>query len=50
MEKTDMRSKMLFIVFLVMVVLAMAVSPVGAVTDGELDGDDHPMVVLLLMV
>ncbi len=44
-----MRSKMLFIVFSVMVVLAMAVSPVGAVTDGELDGDDHPMVVLLLM-
>ena len=44
-----MRKKMLFAVFSVMVILALAVSPVGAVTDGELDGEDHPHVVLLLM-
>lgn len=44
-----MRKKMLFAVFSVMVLLAVAVSPVGAVTDGELDGDAHPYVVLLLM-
>ena len=44
-----MRKKMLFAVFSVMVLLAVAVSPVGAVTDGELDGNAHPYVVLLLM-
>lgn len=44
-----MRKKMLFAVFSVMVILAIAVSPVGAVTDGELDGEGHPHVVLLLM-
>jgi Trypsin len=44
-----MSKKMLFAVFSVMVILALAVSPVGAVTDGELDGDGHPYVVLLLM-
>lgn len=44
-----MRKKMLFAVFSVIVILALAVSPVGAVTDGELDGEGHPHVVLLLM-
>jgi secreted trypsin-like serine protease len=44
-----MRKKMLFAVFSVMVLLAVAVSPVGAITDGQLDGNGHPYVVLLLM-
>ena len=34
--------KMLFVVFSVLVMLALVVSPVGAVTDGEPDGDGHP--------
>src|SRR5688500_2795709 len=37
-----MRKKMLLAVFSVMVILAVAVSPAGAVTDGELDGNGHP--------
>jgi len=44
-----MRKKMLFAVFSVLVLLAVAVSPAVAVTDGELDGNGHPYVVLLLM-
>jgi V8-like Glu-specific endopeptidase len=44
-----MRKKMLFAIFSVIVLLAVAVSPAGAVTDGELDGNGHPYVVLLLM-
>ena len=44
-----MRKKMLFAVFSVIVLLAVAVSPAGAVTDGQLDGNGHPYVVLLLM-
>lgn len=44
-----MRRKMFFALFSVMVLLAVAVSPAGAVTDGELDGNGHPYVVLLLM-
>jgi hypothetical protein len=44
-----MRKKMLFVVFSVIVILSVAVSPVGAITDGELDGNGHPYVVLLLM-
>ena len=44
-----MRKKMLLVLFSVLVILATAVSPVGAVTDGELDGEGHPHVVLLLM-
>ena len=44
-----MRKKMFFALFSVMVLLAVAVSPAGAVTDGELDGNGHPYVVLLLM-
>lgn len=44
-----MSKKMLFAVFSVIVILALAVSPAGAITDGELDGENHPYVVLLLM-
>jgi len=44
-----MRNKMLLTVFSVLVILAVAVFPVGAVTDGEPDGEGHPHVVLLLM-
>ena len=44
-----MRKKMLLAVFSVIVILAVAVFPVGAVTDGEPDGNGHPYVVLLLM-
>ena len=44
-----MRKKMLLVLFSVIVMLTVAVSPVGAVTDGELDGEGHPYVVLLLM-
>lgn len=32
-----------------LMLLLVAVAPAGAVTDGELDGDDHPAVVLLIM-
>lgn len=34
---------------LVMAMLVVTVTPASAITDGELDGDDHPNVVLLLM-
>jgi len=44
-----MRKKMLLAVLSVMVILAVAISPAAAITDGELDGDGHPYVVLLLM-
>ena len=40
---------MLLAVFSVMVILSVAVSSAGAITDGELDGEGHPYVVLLLM-
>ena len=43
-----MRKKMIFAAFSVMVILALAVSPVGAVTDGELDGEGHPYVGLMV--
>lgn len=44
-----MHKRMLFAVFSVIVILAVAAFPAGAVTDGELDGNGHPYVVLLLM-
>jgi hypothetical protein len=47
-ENFFMRNKMLFAVFSVIVILAVAVSPVGAVTDGELDGNGHPYVGLMV--
>jgi secreted trypsin-like serine protease len=43
-----MRKKMIFAVFAVIAILAIAVSPVGAVTDGELDGNGHPYVGLMV--
>jgi V8-like Glu-specific endopeptidase len=43
-----MRNKMIFAVFSVIVILAIAVSPVGAVTDGEQDGNGHPYVGLMV--
>jgi hypothetical protein len=43
-----MRNKMLFAVFSVIAILALAVSPVGAVTDGTPDGNGHPYVGLMV--
>jgi len=43
-----MGKKLLFTVFSMIVILAIAVSPVGAVTDGELDGNGHPYVGLMV--
>ena len=43
-----MRKKMLLVLFSVMVIMAVAVSPAGAVTDGELDGEGHPYVGLMV--
>ena len=43
-----MRKKLVFAVFSVLVILAVAVSPVAAVTDGELDGNGHPYVGLMV--
>lgn len=43
-----MRRKMLFALFSVFVILAVAVSPVGAITDGEPDGNGHPYVGLMV--
>ena len=44
-----MSKKTLAALLIVIAVLAIAVSLAGAITDGELDGDAHPHVVLLLM-
>ncbi len=38
-----MHKKMLLTIVSVIAIAALAVSPVGAVTDGELDGDGPPM-------
>lgn len=43
-----MRKKLVFAVFSVLVIMAVGVSPVGAVTDGELDGEGHPYVGLMV--
>jgi secreted trypsin-like serine protease len=43
-----MRRKLLIAVLSVMVMLALAVSPAAAVTDGELDGEGHPYVGLMV--
>jgi len=43
-----MRNKMFLAVFSVLVILAVAVFPVGAVTDGEPDGNGHPFVGLMV--
>jgi hypothetical protein len=44
-----MHRKTLVTALSVIAILIIAVSPVGAITDGELDGEGHPHVVLLLM-
>jgi hypothetical protein len=44
-----MRNKMVLAALLGMAILGLAVSPAGAVKYGDLDGDLHPHVVLLLM-
>ena len=43
-----MRNRMLLAVFSVLVILAVAVVPAGAVTDGEPDGNGHPYVGLMV--
>jgi len=43
-----MRKKTLIALFAALVLLVVAVIPAGAVTDGELDGNGHPQVVLIL--
>jgi len=37
-----MRTKTLATAIAVMAILMLAIIPVGAVTDGELDGEGHP--------
>ncbi len=44
-----MSKKIIIALLVAIAVLAIAVISVGAITDGELDGEDHPHVVLLLM-
>lgn len=44
-----MRKNILAVLVLVLLLLLVFVLPASAVTDGDLDGDDHPYVVLLLM-
>lgn len=43
-----MRNKMFLAVFSVLVILAVAVSPAAAITDGQLDNNDHPYVGLMV--
>ena len=43
-----MHKKTLIAAFLLMVILVVAVIPAGAVTDGELDGNGHPYVGLMV--
>lgn len=43
-----MRNKMLFAIFSVLVILVVAVSPVGAINDGEQDNNGHPYVGLMI--
>src|SRR4030095_5021064 len=44
----NMSKKILFAVFSVIVILAVAVSPVGAITNGQPDGNRHPYVGIAL--
>ena len=41
--------KRLFAVLIAVIVLLVAAVPAAAITDGELDGDGHPHVVLIIM-
>jgi hypothetical protein len=43
-----MQKKYWFVLVSVIAILAVAVFPVGAITDGELDGDGHPFVGLMV--
>ncbi len=43
-----MKSKQLITLFFVLVLTLMTAMPVGAITDGELDGDGHPFVGLMV--
>lgn len=43
-----MRKKMLMAVITAIAILVMVVSPVGAITDGDLDGNGHPYVGLMV--
>lgn len=44
-----MRKKTIIVLLVALVLLVIAVIPASAITDGELDGDDHPQVVLIIM-
>jgi V8-like Glu-specific endopeptidase len=44
-----MKTAKILTIFFVIVLLLVSTMPAGAVTDGELDGNGHPYVVLLLM-
>jgi len=44
-----MQKKYLFVLLSVIAILAVAVFPVGAISDGEPDGNGHPNVVLIIM-
>jgi len=44
-----MRKKYLFVLLSVIAILAVAVFPVGAISDGVPDGEGHPDVVLIIM-
>lgn len=44
-----MKKKGLFILLITLVLLVVMILPAAAITDGDLDGDGHPHVVLLLM-
>ena len=43
-----MRKKMLIAVFSVIVILAVTISPVGAISNGQPDGNNHPYVGIAL--
>lgn len=43
-----MRKKYLFVLLSMIAILAVAVFPVSAITDGELDGDGHPFVGIMV--
>jgi hypothetical protein len=47
-ERTNMRKKTLVVVVSLVAIFILAVAPVAAVTDGELDGDGHPYVGLMV--
>ena len=47
MKLMKRKSWVVFVALLVMVLSTVGIA--GAITDGELDGDDHPQVVLIIM-